>query len=477
MHLAWLYCEPQRVCTQGIGRWCVRIRLGGRVTEPPPIKFARTKDGVRIAYYAVGEGRALIVMGTLPYRHVLRQWDLYPEDQLLAQLLPRQGRRFVQFDPRGMGSSSSVSKFSLDDFVADLEAVVDTLGIDEFDLAAAIYSTPIAIAYAARHAERVSHLILLTAFARGSDAMATPAGEALRALRGQDWDIYADTAMHIVYGWEQRSEARSRTAVLREAITPEQASKVFEAIDRFDVTQLLPNVKAPTLVLAEADSFVPIEESRAVAADIPEARFAVLQRGDNGFGLMAEFLGLAGPPPMSSAHSVLQASTSTAIIMFADIADSTAMTERIGDAAFRQRARALDEALRRAIKSSDGSAIDGKLLGDGVLAVFSAAREAIACAASCHLAAEDVDLKLHVGVHAGDVIREERNVYGGAVNIAARVAAETAPGETLVSGTVRELARTSSDVTFEDRGERELKGVSERVRVFRVIGAASSQMA
>ncbi len=73
-----------------------------------------------------------------------------------------------------------------------------------------------------------------------------------------------------------------------------------------------------------------------------------------------------------------------------------------------------------------------------------------------------------MGIHAGDVIRESNNVYGGAVNIAARVAGEAAAGETLVSGTVRDLARTSAGASFEDRGERELKGVSEPVRVWAV---------
>ncbi len=82
-------------------------------------------------------------------------------------------------------------------------------------------------------------------------------------------------------------------------------------------------------------------------------------------------------------------------------------------------------------------------------------------------------MPLHLGLHAGDVIREEGpdgrgNVYGGAVNIAARISALSAPGEVLVSATVRSLARTSAGVSFEDRGERELKGVSEPVRVWAV---------
>lgn len=100
-----------------------------------------------------------------------------------------------------------------------------------------------------------------------------------------------------------------------------------------------------------------------------------------------------------------------------------------------------------------------------MLATFGAAREAIACAQACHVQGNHVGLPLHVGIHAGDVIREEGNVFGGAVNIASRVAGEAAAGETLVSGTVRELARTSAGVSFEDRGERDLKGVSEPVRV------------
>jgi class 3 adenylate cyclase len=158
----------------------------------------------------------------------------------------------------------------------------------------------------------------------------------------------------------------------------------------------------------------------------------------------------------------------TAIILFADIADSTGLTERLGDAAFREKARALDEALRRAITSSGGTAIEGKLLGDGVLATFGAAREAIACAQACHATAGTGELALHIGIHAGDVLREEGNVYGGAVNIASRISGEAPAGETIVSGTVRDLARTSAGVAFEDRGEHELKGVGEPVRLWAV---------
>jgi class 3 adenylate cyclase len=161
----------------------------------------------------------------------------------------------------------------------------------------------------------------------------------------------------------------------------------------------------------------------------------------------------------------------TAVILFADIADSTALTERLGDAAFRERARALDGSLRQAITGAGGTVIDGKLVGDGMLAVFTSAREAIDAARRCAEAGESCGLPLHLGLHAGDVIREEGNVYGGAVNIAARISGEAPPGEVLVSQTVRDLARTSAGPSaegFEDRGERNLKGVGEPVRVWAV---------
>jgi len=217
-----------------------------------------------------------------------------------------------------------------------------------------------------------------------------------------------------------------------------------------------------------------------LASKIPDARYVELAKRDEpGWTeeetrIVEDFLGIES----EETRSEKELPSGTAIILFADIADSTALTERLGDAAFREKARELDEALRRAITSNGGTAIDGKLLGDGVLATFGAAREAIACAAAIHgLAGSGVEgrgsspndaLLLHIGIHAGDVIREEGNVYGGAVNIASRVAGEAAAGETLVSGTVRDLARTSAGVSFEDRGERELKGVGEPVRVWAV---------
>ena len=159
-----------------------------------------------------------------------------------------------------------------------------------------------------------------------------------------------------------------------------------------------------------------------------------------------------------------------AVILFTDIADSTSLTERLGDSAFRARARELDTSLRSVIRESGGTPVEGKVLGDGVMAVFTSARQAIECALRCNAATEGTGLQLHLGIHAGDVIREGNNIYGGAVNIAARIAGASAPGEILASDIVRGLARTSAGVSFDDRGEHHLKGVGEPQRLFAVKG-------
>src|SRR5207247_3791444 len=101
-------------------------------------------------------------------------------------------------------------------------------------------------------------------------------------------------------------------------------------------------------------------------------------------------------------------------------------------------------------------------------AAFTDARQAVEAALACAQAGDNADLPLHLGLHAGDVIREESNVYGGAVNIASRIAGLSAVGEVLVSETVRSLARTSAGVAFEDRGDQRLKGVSDAVGVWAV---------
>jgi class 3 adenylate cyclase len=216
----------------------------------------------------------------------------------------------------------------------------------------------------------------------------------------------------------------------------------------------------------------PLEVARTIAAAIPNAQLATATPEAPQLVLVGRFFGVLDPgetPPLAQSVSEhATASHGTAIILFADIVDSTGLTERLGDASFRERARELDAMLRRLIEAGGGTAIAGRTLGDGVLATFPAARPAIEAALSCASAGDEAGLPLHLGLHAGDVIREGADIYGGAVNIAARISGLTGPGEVLVSDIVRGLGRTSAEVVFADRGEHTLKGVGEAVRVYEV---------
>jgi class 3 adenylate cyclase len=287
---------------------------------------------------------------------------------------------------------------------------------------------------------------------------------------------------HFRMGWEQGDVAHRFAAFIRQAVTWESERAEGIACSDFDVTGLLPQVSIPTLVIHRRELPTPtVDVARGLAANIPNARLVLLEGSsmspylgdtDSVVKTIYEFLGVGEPQPDAVPHPLR---SGTAIILFADIVDSTALTERLGDTAFRDKARGLDEAMRSAIRANGGTPVEGKTLGDGVLAVFTSAKQAIACAQACHEAAGAAGLSLHAGIHAGDVIREADNVYGGAVNIAARVAAASAAGETLVSGTVRDLARTSAGVSFEDRGEHELKGIDDAQRLFAVVASGQAE--
>jgi class 3 adenylate cyclase len=217
-----------------------------------------------------------------------------------------------------------------------------------------------------------------------------------------------------------------------------------------------------------------VEFAQGLASGIPDARLALLEGAslfpwigdmDAALAAMDEFLGEG-----EEAKAAAQLPEGMAVILFTDIVGSTALTEQLGDSAFRAKARELDTSLRSVIREAGGAPVEGKVLGDGVMAVFTSAHQAIDCALRCNVAAQTTGLSLHLGIHAGDVIREGNTVYGGAVNIAARIAGASAAGELLVSDIVRGLARTSASVVFEDRGEQALKGVGEPQRLFAVRG-------
>jgi len=432
----------------------------------PRIQYVKTSDGVNIAYATAGEGKCLIVAPSPPISHVQRQWDLFSD--LYHGLAQR--FRAVWYDSRGSGlSDRSAIDFSMQAMLRDLEAVADRAGGGQFGLYAMYDGVPSAIAYAASRSENISHLILADGWTRFSDMDRKSAMEIEAALRHQDWTLYTETLARVLIGYDDPIFAVAFGEFIRDCVEPDALRAAYSKQESgaWDIPDLLDRVKAPTLVVHNrANRFISTESGQRLAAGIPNAQFRVID--DMTFANMPQMIDNFIAETVSTEKQTPGLPSGTALILFADIVDSTALTERLGDATFRAKARELDGALRAAIRERGGTPVEGKLLGDGVLAVFTSARQAIEAALACGRAGEDTALPLHLGLHAGDVIREENNVYGGAVNVASRIAGLSAAGEVLVSETVRSLARTSAGVTFEDRGEQAMKGVGEAVRVWAV---------
>ncbi len=438
----------------------------------PRIQYANTSDGVSIAYWTLGEGPPLLHVPFM-VSHIEMEWHI-PEIRRWYEALA-QTRMLIRYDHRGYGlSDRNVSSKA---YGRDVEAVVESLGLESFDLFGALAMGSVAIRYAAQNPHKVAHLLLWCTWADASDYLKSSQAQSLVALRDKDWETYTETAAHLTFGWAEGEPVQRFAAMWRESITPDAQLQRTTGVDRVNATSLLPHLTMPTLVLHRREfAMIGVDVAKGLASQIPKARLALLE-GDSGAPFLGdtesvlraidEFLGEG-----EEAEPRAELPEGMAVILFADIVESTALTEQLGDAAFRDKARELDEALRTVISECSGTPVEGKLVGDGVLAVFTSARQAIDCALRCNAAGEPAGLQLHLGIHAGDVIREGNNVYGGAVNIAARIAGASAPGEVLVSDTVRSLARTSAGVAFDDRGERSLKGVAEPQRLFAVRGGA-----
>ena len=241
----------------------------------PRIRYAPTADGVSIAFWTLGEGAPLVYMAGGPWGHV-ELWDI-PQCRRWYERLAQE-RMLVRYDVRGTGwSERDIADHSLDALVADVEAVVDRLGLDRFAMFGAFDAGPVAIAYAARHPERVSHLILWCSWARTSD-IRSPRIRAWLGLIDQDWELMTDTCAHLALGWLAGEVGRHAAQRLRERVSPEAARAALEAMGTFDVTQLLPRLKVPTLVLHRNDiPWLPVSIARSLASRIPDARLSILE--------------------------------------------------------------------------------------------------------------------------------------------------------------------------------------------------------
>ena len=246
------------------------------------IKYCRAPDGVRLAYAISGSGPFLVKSGNW-MNHLEYDWES-PIWRHVFRGLSR-GHTLVRYDARGNGMSDwDVDTLSLDAWVTDLETVVDAVGVERFPLLGISQGGAVAVAYAVRHPERVSHLILYGAFALGGKKR-SPAEKEMRDAM--------TTLMRLGWGADNPSFRQMFTArfipgatheqadyfneLQRKTTSSECAARYFDVVNDFDIIDLLSKVKTPTLVMhVRDDQMVPFEAGRQLAAGIPGARFIAL---------------------------------------------------------------------------------------------------------------------------------------------------------------------------------------------------------
>jgi len=298
-----------------------------RVESGPALNYARTSDGVTLAYQVIGQGPALV---WLPSLSSLRaQWRVPVLRAAYLELA--RSMTLVLYDGRGNGSSDrrvDTADLGLDAHLRDLDAVVSAAGITTTALLGYYHSATTAIAFAADHPEQVGRMVLFGGAARLRDAMSPVQTQALLSLVEQDWDLFAETAAHAWLGWAAGESGRQLAEVFRTAATPSVAKAWFEAGSRIDVTDRLPRVHAPTLVLhRQGERQMPVEVSRRLADALPRGRLVELAgsfptlfledaRGDLELitrflvsGEVAPAMEAAGKSPASSATATRDAVT------------------------------------------------------------------------------------------------------------------------------------------------------------------------
>jgi class 3 adenylate cyclase/pimeloyl-ACP methyl ester carboxylesterase len=249
------------------------------------VRYCSAPDGVRLAYAKVGSGPPLMRsahwMGHLEY-----DWELPIFRHGLLALA--KSFTLVRYDARGNGLSDwDVGNISLDAWVSDMETVVDAAGLDRFPLLGYSQGCALSIAYAAKHPERVSHLILYGGFAAGLNRRAdTTAADrerwvAMKTLMKLGWGSDDATFRQIftssMMPTATREQADAFNEIQRLSASPECAVRYLEVVSEFDVRDLLAQVQAPTLVMHVRDDIrVPIALGREIAAGIPNARFVAL---------------------------------------------------------------------------------------------------------------------------------------------------------------------------------------------------------
>jgi class 3 adenylate cyclase/pimeloyl-ACP methyl ester carboxylesterase len=442
------------------------------------IGFCTTSDGVSIAYATVGSGPPLVYVCGWP-AHLAMEW----EQPFVREFLEAFGKSFtlVRYDMRGSGLSAGVdAEISLDTLSRDLEAVIDALGFERVALLSlGLLAGPVAVNYAVAHPERASRLVLLGPFLRGDQLANKEQQKAmidyLSAFGQLVTPEYTDPRRQGLDP-DQVSEAG---AIHRASAPREVLGVLLREIFSVNMTDAVARLDLPVLVLhGSQDSRVPLALSRDLAARIKNVKFVPYTGSgsapwaDQEFILpeIFRFLGAEAATQGAGAGHV-----AVYTILFTDIEDSTALTQRLGDAKAQELVRAHNAIVREALRAHGGTEI--KHTGDGIMASFHSASGALECAVAIQRAVEGhnagvgahghAPLQVHIGLNAGEPVAEEQDLFGTAVQLARRICDASEGGEILASDVVRQLA-AGKGFLFADRGETALRGFEDPVRLYEV---------
>jgi pimeloyl-ACP methyl ester carboxylesterase len=438
----------------------------------PQTRFAQSGD-VNIAYQVVGNGPIdlVFVMGWVS------NIDEFWTEPSFAYFLERLAKfsRLIVFDKRGTGLSDRVDEHNLPTLemrMDDVRAVMDACGSERAALFGISEGGPMCALFAATYPERTAALMTF-----GSYAKSRPTPDYPWARTDEEWAAWMDAIARQwgkgPVGIEARIPSKVHDERFREwwtrnlvrSATPKTALALTRMNSQIDVCAALPAISAPTLIMHRAgDRALPIEGSRYMAEHVRGARMVEFAGDDHlpwtkdvepVLGTIEEFL-------TGSAHDV-EPDRVLATVMFADIASSTERAAALGDRAWRGQLEQFYGLVRGQLERHRGREID--TAGDGYFATFDGPARGVRCAQAITREVKQLGLDVRAGLHTGEVEVLGEKVSGIAVHIGARIAGKAAPGEVIVSNTVKDLV-AGSGLRFEDRGTHALKGVPGDWRLY-----------
>jgi class 3 adenylate cyclase len=444
------------------------------MAEIPSTHYVKSDD-VHIAYQVLGEGSfdLLFVPGFVS--NVEAVWQSPEQSAFFRRLASF--CRLILFDKRGTGMSDRGSQmFALEQRMHDVQAILDEVGAKRTALFGASEGGPMSLLYTATYPERTSALVLYGSYAKRSWAPDYPIG-----WKDEQWQrVFNDiehnwgssqslsVAMRVPSVVGDRSAAERIASYYRAAASPGAAAAIMRMNREIDVRHVLPVTHVPTLLLHRmGDRVIDVEHARYMARCIPGANLVELPGEDHSpwLGDRDALLDEVEQFLTGSRHAQEQERL-LATVLFADIVGSTELAARLGDRPWRELLEAFYAKVREVLKQYRGREINTS--GDGFLAAFDGPARAIRCAGAIRDTVRSLNLEVRCGLHTGECERVGNDLAGIAVHIGARVAALAAPGEVLVSQTVRDLV-VGSGLALEDRGTHALKGVPNEWRLFRAI--------